>query len=108
MALYTLQKRECKVLREYTRKVSAQHTYKDKQSRSGGNKHGKTVKFESAAEEANIMKSHDEHTPKKKKEKRHNKKPKSDQTNADPSEDGRNYGPDRINLGEPAQASENT
>ena len=34
-------------------------------------------------------------------------KPKSDQANADPSEDERNYGIDRLELGEPAHDSEN-
>ena len=35
--------------------------------------------------------------------KRQKKKPKSDQDDADPSEYGRNYGLDRLNLGEPSQ-----
>ena len=35
-----------------------------------------------------------------------NEKPKSDQANAYPSEDGRNYGLERLNLGETAQESE--
>ena len=39
---------ECKFLLEYTEKCSAQHTYKDKQACSVGNKRGKAVKFESA------------------------------------------------------------
>ena len=56
---------ECKFLQEYTEKRSAQHTYKDKQVSSGGNKHGKTVEFASAAEEVNIMRSYDEPIPKK-------------------------------------------
>ena len=64
---------ECKVLRDYTEKLSTQHTYKDKQACSGGNRRGKTVKFESAAEEVNIMKLHDEPIPRKKKVKRQNK-----------------------------------
>ena len=53
------------------------------------------------------MKLHDEPIPIKKKGKRQNKKPKSDQADADPSEDGHNYGIDRLNLGEPAQESDN-
>ena len=68
---------------------------------------GKTVKFESAVEEVNIMKSHDEPIPRKKRGKKQNKKPKSDQANANPSEDGRNYGLGRLNMEEPAQDSEN-
>ena len=67
---------ECKFLRYYTEKLSAQHTYKDKQALSGGNKRGKTVKFEGATEEVNIMKSNDEPIPRKKKVKRQNKKPR--------------------------------
>ena len=58
---------EYKVIREYTEKRSAQLTYQDKQARSGGNKHGIIVKFESATEEVNIIKSHDEPIPKKRK-----------------------------------------
>ena len=65
--------KESKLLREYTEKRSAQHTYNDKQARSVGNKHGKPVKFESAAEEVNIIKSHDESIPEKIKVKRQNK-----------------------------------
>ena len=53
-----------KVLREYTKKCSRHYTYKYKQARSRGNKSGKTFKFENNAEEVNIMKSHDEPTPK--------------------------------------------
>ena len=53
------------------------------------------------------MKSYDEPIPIKKKGKRQNKKSKRDQADSDPSDDGRNYGLDRINLGEPAQDSEN-
>ena len=52
------------------------------------------------------MKYHDEPIPRKKKWERENKKPKSDQVDAYPSEDGRNYGLDRLNLGETAQESE--
>ena len=52
------------------------------------------------------MKSHDEPIPRNKNRKRDNKKPKSVQADADPSEDGRNYGLDRMNLGETAQESE--
>ena len=81
---------ERKVLRKYIEKRSAQHTYKDKQARSGGNKRGKTFKFEGASEEGGVMKSHYDPILQKKTIKRENKKPKSDQANADPSEDGRN------------------
>ena len=52
------------------------------------------------------MKYHDEPIPRKKKGERENKKPKSDQVDAYLSEDGRNYGLDRLNLGETAQESE--
>ena len=65
------------------------------------------VKFESATEEVNIMKSHDEPISRKKKGKRQDRKSKSDQAYADPSEDGRNCGLDHINLWEPAQDSKN-
>ena len=53
------------------------------------------------------MKSHDEPIPRKKKGRGHNKKLNSDQAYADTSEDGRNCGLERLNLGEPAQDSEN-
>ena len=46
-----------------------QHTYKDKQTRSNGNKRAKTVNFEDATQEVNTMKSHDEPIPKNKKKK---------------------------------------
>ena len=97
---------ECKVIQDYSENHIAQQPFKDKQARSGGNKRGKTVKFEGASEEANVMKYHDEPIPRKKKGKREKKKPKSDQVNADPSEVGRNYGLDRLNLREIAQESE--
>ena len=42
------------------------------------------VKFESASEETNFMKYHDEPIPRKKKRKRESKKPKIYQYNADP------------------------
>ena len=71
-----------------------QKPFKDKQSRSSSNKSGKTVKFESASQEANVMNSHDEPIPRKKKGKKQNRKTKSDQADADPSEDGRNCGLD--------------
>ena len=93
---------ECKVLREYNEKRFTQLVYHDKQARSSSNKSGKIVKFESATEEANIMKSHDDIIPRKKEGKRQNNKSNSDQSNAGPSEDGRNYGLDRLNLVEPA------
>ena len=76
-----------------------QRPFKDKQAHYGGNKREKKVKFESASEEANIIKSHDEPIPRNKKGKGKNKKTESDQADADPSEDGRNYGLDRMNLG---------
>ena len=53
------------------------------------------------------MKYHDEPIPRNRKGKIQNKKLKSDQANADISEDGRNYGLEHLNLGEPAQDSEN-
>ena len=53
------------------------------------------------------MKSHDEPIPRNKKGRSHNKKLNSDQAYADTSEDGRNCGLERLNLGEPAQDSEN-
>ena len=59
----------------YTEKSSTKRIYKDKQARYGGNKRGKTVKFESTVEEVNIMKSHDEPIPRKKKGRSHNKNP---------------------------------
>ena len=90
---------ECKLICKYTDKGSAQLTYQYKQSRSIGNERSKTVNSESAAEEYNIMKYHDEPIPRKKKLKIQNKKPMSDQYNADLSEDGSNYGLDRLNLG---------
>ena len=61
---------ECKVLKEYSKNHIAQQSFKDKQAHSVGNKSGKTVKFKSASEEANVMKYHDEPIPKKKKRKR--------------------------------------
>ena len=51
------------------------------------------------------MKSHNEPIPRNKKVTRQNKITNSDQANADPSEYERNYGLDRINLGEPVQDS---
>ena len=96
---------ECKFLREYTNKRYTQHTCKDKQSRSDGNKRGKTVKFENASEEAKIMKSHDETIQKNKRRKKQKKKLNSDQANVDPSQDGNIYGIDCMNLGEPEQDS---
>ena len=66
---------ECRVLKEYTKKRSAQHPYKDKQACSGGNKRAKTVKFKDTIQEVNTMKSHDEPIPKKKKKKRRRKNP---------------------------------
>ena len=57
-------------------------------------------------QEVNTMKYHDERIPNKKMEKS-SKNPKSDQANADPSEDRLIYGIDHLNLGEPAQDSEN-
>ena len=62
--------KECKVIQDYSEKHIAQQTFKDKQAHSGGNKRGKTVKFEGASEEANVMKYYDEPIPKKKKRKR--------------------------------------
>ena len=65
---------ENKLLKEYTKKRSEKHTYKDKESRSGGNnKRTKTVKFGGATQEVNTMKYHDEPTPKNKKKKRRRK-----------------------------------
>ena len=61
---------ECKFLKYYTKKRSAYPTYKDKLACSGGKKRAKTVKFEDATQEVNIMKSHDEPTPKKRKKKK--------------------------------------
>ena len=52
------------------------------------------------------MNSHDEPTQRKKKGKSHSKKTKIDQTDTDPSQDGRNYGLDRLNLGETAHELE--
>ena len=69
-------------------------------------KNAKKVKFEGASEEANVIKSHDEPTLRKKNRKGQNKKPNSYQSNADPSEDGRNYVLDCMNLGETVQESE--
>ena len=54
---------ECKILQEYIESLLAQHTYKDKQALSRGNKRGKTFKFEGFSEEANVTKSHDDPTP---------------------------------------------
>ena len=96
-----------KFLKEYSEKHVPQQPFKEKEARYGGNKRGKTIKFERAAEEVNIMKLHDGPTPRNKKGKRQNNKPKSDQANAYPSEYGKNYGLDRINLGETAEDSEN-
>ena len=50
---------DCKFPKEDTKKRSAQHTYKYNQSRSGGNKRAKVVKFEEATQEVNTVKSHD-------------------------------------------------
>ena len=58
--------KEYKFIREYTKKRSEQHTYKDKQARSGSNKRTKTVNFEDTTEEVNIMKYQDEPIPNKK------------------------------------------
>ena len=80
-------------------------SFKDKQALSSGNKHGKTVKFENATEEENIIKSHDAPMQIKKKGKGHNNKSKSNQINADPSEDERNYRLDRLNLVKTTQES---
>ena len=60
---------EFKVIQDHSENHIAQRPFKDKQSRSDSNKRGKTVKFKSASEEANVMKHHDEPIPKKKKEK---------------------------------------
>ena len=96
---------ECKVLHEYTKKRSAQLTYKDNQGRYGGNK---------AAKQSSLRAPQKRWTPwnlmmnpsqERKMEKMQNKKSKSNQADADPSEDGRNYGLDCLNLWEPAQDS---
>ena len=89
---------DCKVLHNYSKNHVAQRPFKYKQALSSGNKHGKTVKFENAIEEENIIKSHDAPMQIKKKGKGHNNKSKNNQINADPSEDERNYGLDRLNL----------
>ena len=94
---------ECKVLHNYSKNHVAQRSFKDKQAPPSGNKHGKTVKFENATEEANIIKSHDEPIQRKKKGKEQNNNSKSDQINADPSENESNYGLDRLNLGKTTQ-----
>ena len=84
-----------------------QYTYKDKKSLYGDSKLAKIVKFDEVTQEVNTIKPHDEPIPKKKKGKKQKKNPKSDQANADPSEDRLIYGIDHLNLGEPAQDSEN-
>ena len=76
--------KECKFLKDYSENHVAQWPFKNKQARSSGNKRSKIVNFESASEEANIIKSHDEPIPRKKKVKVKNKKTKIDQANADP------------------------
>ena len=43
------------------------HTYKYKKDCSGDNKRAKTIKFYYTTQKVNIMKSHDEPTPKNKK-----------------------------------------
>ena len=58
-----------KVLKEYTKKRSAQRTYKDKQAHSSRRKCAKNIKYEDATQEVNIIKSNDEPIAKKKKEK---------------------------------------
>ena len=63
---------ECIILREYSEKRVAQQPFKYKESRSNGNKRDKTIKFEQATEEANIMKSQDELITRKKNVKRKN------------------------------------
>ena len=68
---------ECKLLKTYTEKRSAHHTYKDKQAHTGSNKHAKTVKFDYATQEVTTMKSHDETTPKNKKGGNQKKKTRS-------------------------------
>ena len=60
---------ECKVLQDYSKKHIAQQLFEDEKARSGDNKRGKTIKFESNVEEANIMKSHDKTTPTRRREK---------------------------------------
>ena len=62
----------CIILREYSKKGVAQQPFKYKEARSSGNKRDKTIKFEQAAEEANIMKSQDELITRKKNVKRKN------------------------------------
>ena len=52
------------------------------------------------------MVSHDEPTLRKKKGKNHTKNPKSENDSAVPAEGERNYGIDRLNIGEPANDSE--
>ena len=73
---------DCKFLQECIEKRLAQHTYKEKQALSGGNKRIKTVNCEGASEEANVMKSHDEPIQRKETKRMENNKPKSDQANA--------------------------
>ena len=61
---------ECKFLKEYTEKSSAQYPQKHNKACFGGNnKRTKTLDFEVATQEVNTMESDDETIPKKKKEK---------------------------------------
>ena len=97
----------CKVLKEYPDKYSAQRPHQEKEARSGDNKNrAKTFKFNSQMQEVKVMVSHDEPTLRKKKGKNHTKNPKSENDSAVPAEGERNYGIDRLNIGEPANDSE--
>ena len=53
------------MLKDYYKKHVAQRPLKDKEARSGGNKHTNTAKFNDTVQEVNTMKYNDEPTPKK-------------------------------------------
>ena len=57
---------ECKVLKEYSTKYTAQRPNNEREARSGSNKKcGKIVKFDRTTEEMNLMTAHDAPIPRK-------------------------------------------
>ena len=91
---------ECNVLIEYSKKYAAQWPHKDNEYLpGGGDKRGKSVRFDSSVKEANIM-EHGDPIPKKKREKKLVKKRKSESAKVDPKDCENTYGIDHHKIGE--------
>ena len=91
---------ECNVLKQYSKKYTAQQPHKDNEYRSGGKtKRNKTVWFDISVKEANIMK-YDALITKKNKEKKLNRNHKSESTKADPEGVQNTYVIDHLTIDE--------